>query len=150
MQQTVMGKNSEAAQKEIRRKIWLCIAIGCACLAVNIVLLILYNYKYHNLFLALNIVVDVLGCWIIFAYVSLNILPKKRLYELLTQPAEELSGTVDDISEETQKICKLDCKSVKLGGRTVFLPCEGKICVEMGKQLKLYVVSNIVIGVDYE
>ncbi len=150
MQQTIMGKNSEAAHKEIRRKIWLCVAIGLACLAVNIVLLIIYNYKYHNLFLALNILVDVLGGWIIFAYVSLNILPKKRLFELLIQPAEELSGAVNDISEETQKICKLDCKLIKLGDRTVFLPCEGKICVEMGSKVKLYVVSNIVIGVDYE
>ena len=150
MKQTILGKSCEAAQQEVKRKIVLCVIIALACLAINAVLLAVYTTQLHTLFLVLNVLTDVAGSWIIFAYVSLAIVPQKRLCDLLLQPTERLQGTVREISEETQKICNLDCRLVKLNDRTVFLPAEGKISVKEGETLVFYLASNVVVGVDYE
>ena len=150
MEQTILGKTVDAVKKEIKLKILLCVIVALVCLAINLTLLLTYTRELHALFLTLSILIDVAGSWFVFAYVSLVILPKQRLCDLSLSRQEKLSGVVREISEETQKISRIDCRLVKLDDRTVFLPTEGKITLKIGDRVVFYLVNNITVGVDYE
>ncbi len=145
--QTILGESVSSAQSKLRTKLIFCILGGVACLAINIALFLCSSQNTYGWFLAVNIITDVLYAWFLLAYVSLVILPKRRMCELCVQPSEQVVGQITQISEHTNKVNMFDCYSVNIDCRTFFLPLDGRIKLTADTQVTCKVVSNIIVEV---
>ena len=147
MKQTILGEKISSVQHKLRVKIICCVMGGVICLTANIAMFFCASQYTYKWFLAANIISDVMYAWFLLAYISVVILPKRRLCELCLQPSEQIVGQVAQISVVTDKINRFDCYSVKLDERILFLPSDGQIKLTEGKQVTCRVVSNIIVEV---
>ena len=87
MKQTILGMPPALYRQKLRQRSFLCIAVATGTLALNILFTALRTDSNHNLMLFLNIVADILAGLFLLPFISLRILPQKRLLQLTQQPA---------------------------------------------------------------
>lgn len=144
MKQTALGISPDCIRKEIRSAIIRCGCVFALTAAVCVALLLLRNERSHNLLLAADIVVSLIGCWYLVWYVTAKILPLRRLLRLDSMPETELSGTVDEISEQSERYFGFDCTPVKIGGRRLFVINNGNISLRAGEEVTVLTSHGIV------
>lgn len=144
MKQTILGMPPALYRQKLRQRSFLCIAVATGTLALNILFTALRTDSNHNLMLFLNIVADILAGLFLLPFISLRILPQKRLLRLTQQVSETLRITIAEISPLPQRYMDLDCYPVSGDRRTLFLPVNTLVLTEQNTYT-LSVVSNIIV-----
>jgi len=144
MKQTILGMPPALYRQKLRQRSFLCIAVATGTLALNILFTALRTDSNHNLMLFLNIAADILAGLFLLPFISLRILPQKRLLRLTQQVSETLRITIAEISPLPQRYMDLDCYPVSGDGRTLFLPANTLELTE-GSTYTLSLVSNIIV-----
>ena len=146
MTQSVLGRSAHSYKKRLDLHIGLCIAGLVLTIGLNILFTTLRTDSNHTLMLILNIAADVLcGFLLLYAW-QMHILPGLRLYRLFCRNRELLSGTVTEISHDTQRYMDIDCHTVTVDGRRVFLPTD-TLCLLPAKYT-FSLVSNIIVEAE--
>lgn len=144
MKQTILGMPPALYRQKLRQRSFLCIAVATGTLALNILFTALRTDSNHNLMLFLNIVADILAGLFLLPFISLRILPQKRLLQLTQQVSETLRITIAEISPLPQRYMDMDCYPVSGDRRTLFLPVNTLVLTEQNTYT-LSVVSNIIV-----
>ena len=144
MKQTILGMSSALYRKKLRMRTFLCIAVVAGVLALNILFAALRTDSNHTWMLVLNIAADILAGLFLLPFISLRILPQKRLLQLTEQVPEKLLITISEISPLPQRYMDMDCYPVSGDGRTLFLPANTLALTE-GCTYTLSLVSNIIV-----
>ena len=146
MTQSILGQSARSYKKRLNLYIGFCIAGLALTMGLNILFTSLRTDSNHTWMLILNICADVLcGFLLLYAW-QMHILPGLRLYRLFCRNREQVSGTVTSISQSTQRYMDLDCYTVTLDDRRVFLPV-GTMCIEPA-EYTLFLVSNIIVEAE--
>lgn len=146
MKQTVLGMSPTAYQKILRRRTLLCLAVAGLALGLNILFTILRTDTNHTLMLILNILSDILaGCFLV-TFISLRILPQRRLFRLFAKDKTVFEMTVESICDQPRRYMDMDCVTVNGSGRTCFLPV-GTLILREQERYTLSLVSNIILEV---
>jgi len=144
MKQTILGMPPALYRQKLRQRSFLCIAVATGTLALNILFTALRTDSNHNLMLFLNIAADISAGLFLLPFISLRILPQRRLLRLTQQVSETLRITIAEISPLPQRYMDLDCYPVSGDGRTLFLPANTLELTE-GSTYTLSLVSNIIV-----
>lgn len=144
MKQTILGMAPALYEKILKRRIALSVAIGVITLGLNILFTALRTDSNHNLMLFLNIGSDILAGLFLLPFVTLRILPQRRLLRLMYKEKEQVEITVASISPAPQRYMDMDCYCVSGNGRKCFLPV-GTICLTEQSVYTLSLVSNIIV-----
>ena len=144
MKQTILGMPQAAYQQKLRMRSFLCIAVVIGTLALNILFTALRTDSNHKLMLFLNIAADILAGLFLLPFISLRILPQKRLLQLTRQVPETLLITIGEISPLPQRYMDMDCYRVSGDGRALFLPAGTLVLTEQ-RAYTLSLVSNIIV-----
>ena len=144
MKQTILGMSSALYQKKLRMRTFLCFTVAVFVLALNILLAALRTDSNHTGMLVLNIAADILAGLFLLPFISLRILPQKRLLQLTEQVPEKLLITISEISPLPQRYMDMDCYPVSGDGRNLFLPANTLELTE-GSTYTLSLVSNIIV-----
>lgn len=144
MKQTILGMPPALYRKKLRQRSFLCIAVATGTLALNILFTALRTDSNHNLMLFLNIAADISAGLFLLPFISLRILPQKRLLQLTKQVPETLLITIAEISPLPQRYMDMDCYPVSGDGRTLFLPANTLVLTERNTYT-LSLVSNIIV-----
>ena len=146
MIRSVLGQSAHSYKKRLDRRIGLCIAVFVLTVGLNILFTALRTDSNHGLMLILNIAVDVLCGFFLLYEIEMHILPRVRLYRLFCRNRELLSGTVTEISQDTQRYMDIDCHTVTVDDRRVFLPA-GTLKIQ-NAACTLSLVSNIIVEAE--
>ena len=144
MKQTILGMSPALYHQKLRQRIFLCIAVAAVALALNILFTALRTDRNHNWMLILNIAADILAGLFLLPFITLRILPQKRLLQLTRQTPENLLITITEISPLPQRYMDMNCYPVSGDGRTLFLPADTMVLTEQ-KTYALSLVSNIIV-----
>lgn len=144
MKQTILGMPPALYRQKLQQRRGLCIAVVVGTLALNILFTALRTDSNHNLMLFLNIAADISAGLFLLPFISLRILPQKRLLRLTQQASETLLITIDKISPLTQRYMDIDCYPVSGDKRTLFLPANTLVLTEQNTYT-LSLVSNIIV-----
>lgn len=147
MNQTVLGRSPAAFKQQLDRLVLRCAVLGAAAVGLNILFTACRTEQNHTLMLVLNILTDVLAGIYILYTADVQILPKSRLYRLACRETELLRGTVSSISTDTIRYMNIDCHTVTLDSRRLFLPA-GTICLEENKACFCRVAANIILEAE--
>lgn len=146
MKQTVLGLSAHSYKKRLDRRIGLCIAVFVLTVGLNLLFTALRTDSNHTLMLILNITADVLCGFLLLYTWDMHILPDLRLFRLFCRNRELLSGTVSEISQDTQRYMDIDCYTVTVDDRRVFLPA-GTLKLQ-NSACTLSLVSNIIVEAE--
>ncbi len=144
MKQTILGMSPALYHQKLRQRIFLCIAVAAVALALNTLFTVLRTDRNHNWMLILNIATDILAGLFLLPFITLRILPQKRLLQLTRQTPENLLITITEISPLPQRYMDMNCYPVSGDGRTLFLPADTMVLTEQ-KTYALSLVSNIIV-----
>lgn len=144
MKQTILGMPPALYRQKLRQRSFLCIAVATGTLALNILFTALRTDSNHNLMLFLNIAADISAGLFLLPFISLRILPQRRLLQLTKQVPETLLITIAEISPLPQRYMDMDCYPVSGDGRTLFLPANTLVLTERNTYT-LSLVSNIIV-----
>lgn len=147
MKQTILGMDTGAYKKKLKHRILLCTAIAGLTLGLNILFTALRTDANHNWMLFLNIAVDILSGLFLLPFLTLHILPQRRLFRLWSKGKELFEMTVESISTKPCRYMDMDCIRISGSGRTCFLPA-GKLTLTEGSHYTLSLVSNIVVEAE--
>lgn len=143
MKRNILGQSPYTYKKQLNRRILGCTLLFLLTVALNIVFTALRTEQNHVWMLLLNILADILcGCFLVY-YVNLYIIPRSRLYRLMCRDKIQLQGTVSCINTEYIRYMDVDCHSVTVGGRRLFLPAD-TIALKEGQSYTFHLVSNII------
>lgn len=146
MTRSVLGQSAHSYKKRLDLRIGLCIAVFVLTVGLNILFTVLRTDSNHTLMLILNIAADVLCGFLLLYTWDMHILPGLRLYRLFCRNRELLSGTVTEISQDTQRYMDIDCHTVTVDNRRVFLPA-GTLNIQKAA-CTLSLVSNIIVEAE--
>lgn len=144
MKQTILGMPPALYRQKLRMRTFLCFAVAVFVPALNILLAALRTDSNHTGMLVLNIAADILAGLFLLPFISLRILPQKRLLQLTEQVPEKLLITISEISPLPQRYMDMDCYPVSGDGRTLFLPANTLVLTERNTYT-LSLVSNIIV-----
>lgn len=147
MKQTILGQSPYLYLRHFRKQVAFCIALGLGAVAIHWLLVGLRTPDNHTGLLLLNILLDWLVACFLIGYLSLAVLPRYRLYQLLCRPAQSADITVTRISPEPAYYMGLPCFQVSLTDRTVFLP-RGGITLRQGQSYTAKLVANMIVEVQ--
>lgn len=144
MNQTVLGENQYLLEEQIRNRIIFCIAALIAAIVCNIVLTLFRTPQNHTIFMVLNMALDMAAGWFCIWQLDSFILPYKKLLKLYRKTGTTVSGTVEEISSQTQRYYGFDCFAVTVDGHKLFVVDNGTISLEPMQPVTLEVVHGIV------
>lgn len=144
MKQTILGMPPALYRRKLRQRSFLCIAVATGALALNILFTALRTDSNHNLMLFLNIAADISAGLFLLPFISLRILPQRRLLQLTQQVSETLRITIAEISPLPQRYMDMDCYRISGDTRTLFLPANTLVLTERNTYT-LSLVSNIIV-----
>ena len=144
MNQTVLGENQYLLEEQIRNRIIFCIAALIAAVICNIALTMFRTPQNHTIFMVLNMALDMAAGWFCIWQLDSFILPYKKLLKLYRKIGTTVSGTVEEISSQTQRYYGFDCFAVTVDGHKLFVVDNGTISLEPTQQVTLEVVHGIV------
>lgn len=152
MKKNFLTNSIEQTKSSIKKQYILALIAVMVAIVANILLCVFRTDSTHKLFLTINIVLDVLVGWFVYGLLSIKTMPQKnrlKLAEKALTVGENIVGSVVDVTQQSQKVCKLNCKtlSVDIGiDRKIFVvenTLEKYLIV--GKRLNMLVVDNILI-----
>lgn len=146
MKQSVLGQSVRSYKKKLTVHIGLCIAGLVLTVGLNILFTALRTDRNHTLMLVLNIAADVLCGFLLLYACQMHILPALRLYRLFCRNREQLTGRVTGISQTTQRYMDMDCYTVTVNNRRIFLPV-GTLSVQP-EEYTFFLVSNIIVEAE--
>lgn len=146
MTRSVLGQSAHSYKKRLDRRIGLCIAVLVLTVGLNILFTALRTESSHTLMLILNIAADVFCGFLLLFIWDMHILPGLRLYRLFCRNRELLTGTVTKISQNTQRYMDIDCYTVTVDDRRVFLPA-GTFSLQQ-EHYTFSLVSNIIVEAE--
>ena len=144
MNQTVLGENQYLLEERIRNRIILCVGALLAAVVVNVVMVFLRTKENHTVLMLLNMVLDIAAGWFCVWQLDSFILPYKKLLKLYRKNGTTISGTVEEISTQTQRYYGFDCIAVTVDGHKLFVVDNGTISLEPMQPVTLEVVHGIV------
>lgn len=147
MKISVLNKPLGECAFELRIKKWACILMIVLALALNLVFTLSTTDSTLNLFKILNIAVDIVIGVAVYTFYILKIQPRSRLLMLCAREKNVISGVVDEIDTTVQTHLSVDCISVKIGERVLFLPRDS-IELTVGESISAYYTSNIIVEVE--
>ena len=144
MNQTILTPSPQAFQQFFRRRALLCGLLAAGTLGFNILLLCLRTDENHTWMLIFNILTDIAcGCFLV-DQLSRVLLPKWKLLQLSRRRQDSLEGTVLNISETVTRYMDMDCLTVTLENRKLFLPCD-TISLREQERYRFSIASNIIL-----
>lgn len=147
MKQNILGTDPRLCRKMLSRQGAFSILAAAVTLGLNLLLAALRTPENHAVFLAVNIVTDILLSWFLLFHFSTRWFPRFRLYRLTQQPRTPLQAAVEQISRETVRYMNMDCRKITANGHIFFLP-EGTVELEVGKEYTFYLAANTVVEVE--
>lgn len=149
MEYSVLGTEKQQYAQRIKRRIALCIAAACAAAILNVLFTAMRNENTHTVLLWSNILLDILVGWFLIFYISIFIVPQRRLLNLYNGQRSMFQGTVLEITQQTQRIRHLDCVCVTICGgedeRKFFLPSSTPLKLSPGEKVEISAVTNIIV-----
>lgn len=147
MKQSILTPSPSAFRYAFRRSIVLCAVLAGAAIGLNILFLCLRTDKNHYLMLVLNILTDIAcGCFLV-DHIHRIILPKWKLLQLTRRRQETIQGTVLHISQEITRYMDIDCLTVTVDSRRLFLPAHTMTLQEQACY-RFSVASNILVEAE--
>ena len=110
---------------------------------------VLRTEENHNWLMLLNILIDICGGWFIIGYVSLCVLPQKKLLSCLAKGKYYIEGSVIEVSQQSVRYMGLDCCEVHLAERRLFLP-EDTLSLDAGEKYRFLLCGDIIVEVSSE
>lgn len=149
MMQTILGTDQQKYSKALKSKKILCIVVAVIAVVLNVVFCLLRNDDNHTTMLILNVAVDLFCAWFVIFFCTFVLPTQSKQLSLYSGVQQSYKGVVTNISTDTQRTFGLDCLSVAIGddNRTFFLPDNGHMILEVGKQYVLQVCSNVIVEV---
>ena len=147
MRYSVLKQPKEQAAAEIKKKTYVCIASILAALVLNLTFVLLSRDETMDLFLALNILVDIAAGAFAFTYYLANVSTQKKLLRLCNRQLDSVEGTVEKIGTEKQTYLSIECVELDLNGRIIFLPTN-TLELSVGDKITAYCTSNVVMEVE--
>ena len=144
MKQDCLGENQYLLEERIRNRIILCVGVLLAAVAVNVVMVFLRTKDNHTLLMLLNMALDIAAGWFCVWQLDSFILPYKKLLKLYRKTGTTVSGTVEEVSSQTQRYYGCDCIAVTVDGHKLFIIDNGTISLEPAQSVTLEVVHGIV------
>ena len=144
MKQTFLGAPPDEIKKQIRARVILGVSALLIAAAVNIALTLLRTPENHTAFLIINIVLDLIVGWFCVYLLDSHVLPNRRLLRLYGERGTKLSGTVDSVSENTERYSGFDCLVITIGDQKVFVINNGNLKLEPGQDVTVDAVHGIV------
>lgn len=146
MKQSVLGQSARSYKKKLHQHIGLCIAGLMLTVGLNILFTSLRTERNHTLMLILNIAADVVCGFLLLYAFQVHLFPALRLYKLFCRNREQLTGKVTGISQTTQRYMDMDCYTVTVNDRRVFLPA-GTMSIQPA-EYTFFLVSNIIVEAE--
>ena len=147
MKYNVLGKTSEHAIIELRKNTAICVICAVLAVFVNVTFTVASDEQTRTLFLYLNILVDVVAGAFIYTCFFARIRTQKKLMCLYMREKEIIRGRVDEIYEEEITHLAIECFTVKIGGRMLFLPIN-TIQLAVGEEIAAYYSANVIVEVE--
>ncbi len=147
---TILGKDEKAFADELKKYRLACVLSASAALLISIALLFLRSDETHNIFLSVNIILDIAVGWLDIFLITAVIRPRKKRLKLYLSKSTELCGSIASISSNTYRVGGFDCFKLTLAGestRVFFLPNIDGIELDIGKQVRVRSVSNVITEV---
>lgn len=153
MKSTILGVPVEQYKKKINTDIVLITVLGIITVAVNILLTVFVSENTLIAFLFVNILLDIIVFCFIYFWISVRILPYKKLYKIAIRSSigESLKGEVVSVTEQTETVNGLECYELTLnakGIRKIFIAKEGAIYKDLSGIVELKMVDNIVVEAE--
>lgn len=82
MKQTILGQPPCRCKKQLKNKYRFCLMVGLLTLLFNVYFTMARTEQNHNLMLALNIVIDIVSGSFLLWYISIHILPQRKMHKL--------------------------------------------------------------------
>ena len=147
MSQTILTPSPAVFRQAFRRRVLLCGILTACTLGLNILLLCLRTEENHIWMLVLNILTDIAcGCFLV-DQLSRVLLPKWKLLQLSRRRQDTLEGRVLHISETVTRYMDIDCLTVTLDSRKLFLPAN-TLALQEQAHYRFRVASNIIVEAD--
>lgn len=147
MKYSVLNKPLGECAFEIKKNKLLCILMIVLALALNIAFTLSTTDSTLNLFKILNIAVDIAVGITVYTFYIVKIQPRVRLLRLCARERSVISGVVDEIDTKIQTHLSVDCISVRIGERVLFLPVDS-IELSVGESISAYYTSNVIVEVE--
>lgn len=144
MKQTFLPEPRLVLQRQKKICIICCIAAVVLAAGLNILLTALHTRQTHTPMMILNIAVDLIALWFVTWAVTAVIIPLHRLLRLDEQKAKTLSGTVEEVAQNTERYLGYDCRIATVSGQKVFVIENGTISLQRGETVTLQTVSGVV------
>lgn len=144
MNQTVLGENQYLLEDRIRNRIIFCASVMAVAIVCNIILTIFRTPQNHTIFMLLNMALDMAAGWFCVWQLDSFIVPYKKLLKLYRKTGTTVSGTVEEISSQTQRYYSFDCIAVTVDGHKLFVVENSTISLELTQSVTLEVVHGIV------
>lgn len=146
MKRSVLGNSPARYPKSLRLRFIGCGLLLALTLVGNVLLYSLRTAENHTIFLLINIISDILcGCFLVYAMTA-RLLPMLQLYRLTCRPRSTVEGMVTAIGSQPMRYMDLDCLSVSVGQRQLFLP-SGTLSLNVGSHYVLSVTANLIVEV---
>lgn len=144
MNQTVLGENQYLLEERIRNRIIFCAIALATAIVCNIIFIALHTPQNYTIFMLLNMAVDMAAGWFCVWQLDSFVLPYKKLLKLYRKTGTTVSGTVEEVSSQTQRYYGFDCIAVTVDGHKLFVVDNGTISLEPAQSVTLEVVHGIV------
>lgn len=151
MKYEILGVPQNKYKKGITVRIIICIATVIVAVIINVLLTVFRTDSTHIAFLILNIISDVTALGFVYFFISVSILPRKKLYKISLKPNGKISGKIIEVSQNTQTVNGLECYEIILQAeccKRVFLAKEGAVPANVSGNVVLTVADNIVISAE--
>lgn len=144
MKQTVLGEPRLLVEKQMRQAVIHAVGVFVLTALLSVLILLLRTERRHDLCLIADVTVSLLGCWYLVWFAFTKILPTKRLLRLASMPDAEYFGTVEQISQQTERYFGFDCVPVTVSGRRMFVINNGNIALRIGDEVTVLVSQGVV------
>lgn len=148
---TLLNCDTQLYSKKLATRKGIAIAVAVITVILNVLLSVFRTDNTHTAFLVINILADIACGWFEIAWYLFAISMQNKILKLATANAkltQSVSGTVTDVSEDTQVVSKLQCRRVTVEGdetRIVFVVDGSGIALECGAKYSVTTVDNIAI-----
>lgn len=147
MKHSILTDDPIRFEKSLRSRITLAIVLTAATLCLNVLLTILRTDENHTYMLIANIALDILCGLFLLPFITLRILPQRKLLKLTQRGKETVQATVLALSDNSQRYMDMDCLTVSTENRTLFLPIH-TIRLQTGTAYRFMLVQNIIVEAE--
>ena len=145
--QNLFGMKIDDFKKKLKIKNVLCVIYFLSTIVINIILTFLRNEENHQIFLTLNIVLDVLCFFILLTYIGCYLQPKLNILKLYSENQLLIEGEIKEISQSTIRYMNLDCYMVLIDEHKFYLPENKFIKCEIDQNIKISTAYEVILEV---